>query len=172
MVNFLWTAPQKMHMHLFLKWDNHMPERNTDSLKHRTVKTAVCFRSTTTTPPLQKRSQDKDRAQRINKVFAGSFFPKNLKLWWEWSLGRMDEAWMCMAEWLCWLKLILLIDYTLIKKNQVLLGEWERSIPQERSRAKRSEHGIGTHTTFYQVKSRQVIHRLLYRLEVWPQDIV
>ena len=105
------------------KWDNHMPERNTDSLKHRTVKTAVCFRSTTT--PRQKRSQDKDRAQRINKVFAEK--PQKSSLDGSGVWGKMD-TWMCMAEWLCWLKLILLIDYTLIKKKKSSSsGEWERT---------------------------------------------
>lgn len=73
-----------------------MPERNTDSLKHRTVKTAVCFRSTTT--PRQKRSQDKDRAQRINKVFAEK--PQKSSLDGSGVWGKMD-TWMCMAEWLC-----------------------------------------------------------------------
>ena len=72
-----------------------MPEMNIDSLKHRTVKTAVCFRSA---PPLQKGSQDKDRAQRINKVFAEK--PQKSSLDGSGVWGRMDTC-MCLAEWLC-----------------------------------------------------------------------
>lgn len=131
------------------KWDNHMPERNTDSLKHRTVKTAVCFRSTTT--PRQKRSQDKDRAQRINKVFAEK--PQKSSLDGSGVWGKMD-TWMCMAEWLCWLKLILLIDYTLIKKKKIKFfwGVGENSFLRRDPEQSEANMELELTLPFYQVK--------------------